>query len=97
MQDAGALQVRVQELEGSLLRLQRECSQAVAAAQAVVGRPTTPLGSPRSSEEGAGATSVDDVVRQLIARLKVRPHGQRKPGVGFGALLVKISYSKLNS
>lgn len=62
---------QAEELESALALLQKECSQAVAAAQAVVGRPTTPRGSPRSSEDGAGAVSVDDVVRQLISKLKV--------------------------
>ncbi len=62
---------RAQELDAALLRLQRECCQAVAAAQVVLGCPTTPRGSPHSSEDGLGAVSVEDVVRQLIAKLKV--------------------------
>ena len=62
---------RAEELEASLVRLQKECSQAVAAAQAVVGRPSTPRGSPRSSEDGVGGADVEDVVRQLVAKLKV--------------------------
>ena len=72
VQDTIALTARAQDLEASLLRLQRECSQAVAAGQAMVGRPTTPRGSPQSSEDGNGAVTIDDVVRQLIAKLKVR-------------------------
>ncbi len=70
-QDAAVANNRAQELDAALLRLQRECSQAVAAAQAVLGRPTTPRGSPRSSEDGLGAVSVQDVVQQLMAKLKV--------------------------
>lgn len=62
---------RAEELEASLARLQKDCSQAVAAAQAVVGRPSTPRGSPRSSEDGAGGANVEDIVRQLVAKLKV--------------------------
>lgn len=62
---------RAEELEVSLGRLRRECSQAVAAAQAVVGRPSTPQGSPRSSQDGAGGADVEDVVRQLVAKLQV--------------------------
>lgn len=62
---------RAEELEASLARLQRECNQAVSAAQAVVGRSSTPRGSPRSSDDGTVGGSVDDVVRHLIAKLKV--------------------------
>lgn len=62
---------RAEELEASLARLQRECNQAVTAAQAVVGRPSTPRGSPRSSDDGTAGASVEDVVRHLIAKLKV--------------------------
>ena len=62
---------RAEELEASLGRIQKECSQAVAAAQVVVGRPSTPRGSPRSSDDGAGAADVQGVVRQLVAKLKV--------------------------
>ena len=62
---------RAEELEASLGRLQKECNQAVAAAQAVVGRPSTPRGSPRSSEDGVAGADVEDVVRQLVGKLKV--------------------------
>lgn len=71
MQDVGLMAKRAEELEASFGRLQRECSQAVAAAQAVVGRPSTPRGSPRSSQDGAAGADVEDVVRQLVAKLKV--------------------------
>lgn len=71
LQDVGLVAQRAEELEASLGRLQRECSQAVAAAQAVVGRPSTPRGSPRSSQDGAGGANVEDVVRQLVTKLKV--------------------------
>ena len=56
---------RAEELEALLGRLQKDCSQAV------VGRPSTPQGSPRSSEDGVGGADVQDVVRQLVAKLKV--------------------------
>lgn len=62
---------RAEELETSLARLQKECTQAVTAAQAVVGRPNTPRGSPRSSDDGTDGGNVEDVVRHLIAKLKV--------------------------
>lgn len=70
-QDATGLNSRAEELEGSLLKLQRDCSQAVAVGQAMLGRPTTPRGSPRSSEDCLGAVYVEDVVRQLVAKIKV--------------------------
>ncbi|DBA92530.1 TPA: hypothetical protein ACH3X1_002761 [Trebouxia sp. C0004] len=71
-QDAAMAISRAQELDAALLRLQKDCSQAVAAAQAVLGRPTTPRGSPRSSEDGLGAVTVQDVVQQLMAKIKDR-------------------------
>ena len=37
-----------------------------------MGRPTTPRGSPRSSEEDAAAANVTAVVKQLVDKLKVQ-------------------------
>ena len=66
------LAARAQQLESSLQQVQRECAEAVTAALAVVGRPNTPRGSPRSSEEGAATANVTAVVKQLVDKLKVR-------------------------
>lgn len=70
------LQQQLIEAEASLLQLRQECNRAVATAQAMVGRPTTPLGSPRTSEDSAGLCSVEHAVRQLVAKLKATsaPH-----------------------
>ena len=73
LQDPVVLQQQVHDMEASLSQMRRECSRAVATAQAIVGRPTTPLGSPRTSEDGTGLCSVELVVRQLVAKLTVNP------------------------
>ena len=72
MQDSGMLQQQMYDMEVSLNQVRKECSRAVTAAQLVLGRPNTPPGSPRTSEDGSGMGSVEDAVRQLVTRLKVQ-------------------------
>ena len=71
LQDPAVLQQQLNQADASLVQLQQECNRAVATAQAMVGRPTTPLGSPRTSQDGAGLCSVEHAVRQLVHHLKV--------------------------
>ena len=72
MQDSSMLQQQMYAMEASLNQVRKECSRAVTAAQLVLGRPDTPPGSPRTSEDGSDLGSVEDAVRQLVTRLKVK-------------------------
>lgn len=71
LQDTSLLYQQVHDLEASLAQLRNECSRAVTATQLIVGRPNTPLGSPRTSDDGSGSCSIEDAVQQLIGALKV--------------------------
>ena len=66
------LQQQMHDMEVSLNQVRKECNRAVTAAHLVLGRPNTPPGSPRTSEDGSDLGSVEDAVRQLVARLKVQ-------------------------